>query len=162
MPSAGGTVPPVYGFIEAVRAFGDWARGSKRPLHLRMHVGSQVLLNLTSLQISLHELLTSELVRFWTVIGAENDSESTKRVLYRKPETNLKEVLTDLLGDLDQDALMKWSVSLCPSPRRSSEPLTKEDLDTSLCDFGVVFGSVLTLVRRRQENKDAEAASAGT
>jgi len=112
-----------------------------------------VLLNLTSCQISLHELLTSPMIRFWAMVSSENGRESTKRVFYRPPGTTLKEVLIDLLGDLDLAALTKWSISLCPSPKLLPEPLNARDLEKSLSDVGIVFGSVLTLARRNPSRK---------
>jgi hypothetical protein len=163
LPSAGGTVPPVYGFIESVRAFGNWARASNRPLHLISHVGPQVLLNLTSRQVSLHELLTSELIRFWTVVNAERGREPARRVLYREPKTPLKEVLIEILGDMDDEALKRWSISICPSPRHTVDPITDSDLCTPLRDVGIVLGSVITLTRvRRQEDGTAPLAHGAT
>ena len=164
MPSAGGTVPPVYGFMEAVRAFGNWASKGKTPLRLIAHVGGQVFLNLTSRQIGLHELLTSELIRFWTVVTFGSHTEATRRVLYRGPETSLRDVLIEVLGDLNDNALEQWSISLCPSPKRNLEPLSGNDLTRTLSDVGVVFGSVLTLVRTRPEldhEKVSAAVAAG-
>jgi len=155
MPSAGGTVPPVYGFIEAVRAFGNWARQNKqqdkRPLHLIAHVGQQVILNLASHQISLHELLTSKLLRFWTVVNSEHGAEPVRRVLYRPPGDPLMEVLTEVLGKIEVQALSEWTISLSPSPRRTPSPLTCKDLGETLCDVGVVFGSVITFSRTRPQ-----------
>jgi hypothetical protein len=148
LPSAGGTVPPVYGFIEAIRAFGNWVKEKPRHLHLTAHVGAQVLLNLTSGHIALHELLTSTLIRFWAVVNTGSGGEPIRRVLYRKPETQLKDVLTDVLG-VTEDVLSKWSISVCPSPRYSSGHLISEDTSIALSEAGVVFGSVLTLNRKR-------------
>jgi len=150
LPSAGGTVPPVYGFIEAVRAFGNWAAKSKRSLHMIAHVGNQVLLNLTSRQIGVHELLSSRLIRFWAVVNSSSGGEPVRRVLYRTPETRLKDVLIEVLGRVDDEAFKKWAISLCPSPRNRVGHLTDEDLSQTLCDVGVVFGSVLTLSRAWQ------------
>jgi hypothetical protein len=60
-PSVGGAVPPVYGFMETVRTFGQLhkqAEGRERiPRRLMLYVGPQVALNLTSTRIDLHELL---------------------------------------------------------------------------------------------------------
>lgn len=166
LPSAGGTVPPVYGFIEAVRAFGNWARESQRPLHVIAHVGPQVLLNLTSRQVGLHELLISRLIRFWAVVNAESGGEPTRRVLYREPQTLLKDVLIEVLGDVDDNALKEWSISICPSPKHTIGTLTDKDLGKTLCDVGIVLGSVLTLCRARFEaaSKDllAHGAASGT
>jgi len=163
LPSAGGTVPPVYGFIEVVRAFGNWARENPRPLRLVAHVGSQVLLNLTSRQVGLHELLTSRLIRFWVVVNAERGGEPTRRVLYRDPQTLLKEVLEDVLGDVDEEALQDWSMALCPSPRHGAGALRQKELCMALCDVGIVLGSVLTLSRAGagHEGEDLLANSAG-
>lgn len=152
MPSAGGTVPPVYAFIEVVREFGRWAADDahQRPLHLIAHVGPQVLLNLTSGQISLHELLTSRLIRFWAMVNSERGAEPARRVLYRKPDdTTLKDVLVEVLGEVGDSALKEWSVSLSPSPSRAIGPLTDKSLDQNIRDVGVVLGSVLTLSRAR-------------
>jgi hypothetical protein len=160
-PSGGGTVPAVYGFIEAVRAFGNWADEEKSPLHLIAHVGHQVLLNLTSCQIDLHELLTSRLIRFWTVVNFEDGREPTRRVLYRPPDRDLKSVLIEVLGPLEDQSLREWSISLCPSPRQTVGPLTDKDLGMNIRDAGVVFGSVLT-IRRAAQSKDVAARSAGT
>ncbi len=161
LPSAGGTVPPVYGFIESVRAFGDWAREGKRPLHLIAHVGSQVLLNLSSRQVGLYELLTSRLIRFWTVVNSESGMEPTRRVVYRTPQTLLKEVLVDALGDVDDKALREWSISVCPSPKHEAGPITDEYLGMTICDVGVVFGSVLTLTRTRRQPESQDLLSHG-
>jgi hypothetical protein len=150
LPSAGGTVPPVYGFIEAVRAFGKWAAASPRGLNLSAHVGHQVLLNLTSHQIRLDELVTSNLLRFWAIITTDDGQNPTRRVLYKPPTDGLGDILMELLGLTDKEALENWSTSLCPCPKRTLFPLGHKDLDKSLADAGVVFGSVLTLVRTSQ------------
>jgi hypothetical protein len=156
LPSAGGTVPPVYGFIEGVRAFGKWAAKSPRALHLWAHVGHQVLLNLTSQQIGLHELMTSTLLRFWAIITTDDGQNPARRVLSKPPTARLGDILKELLGLTDEGALMNWSISLCPSPKRTlfslghKAPVSLEDRDRSLVDAGVVFGSVLTLVRTSQ------------
>lgn len=156
MPSAGGTVPPVYGFIEAVRAFGKWAGDSDKPLHLIAHVGPQVLLNLNSRQIALPELLTSGLIRFWTVVNHESGREPTRRVLYRHPDKLLKEVVVESLGNVGDETLKKWNMWLCPSPKRDLR-LTENDLGRALRDVGFVFGSVLTLERARPHNEREDA-----
>jgi hypothetical protein len=151
LPSAGGTVPPVYGFIEAVRALGNWATQTGEELHVIAHVGDQVLLNLTSRHIGLVELLTSRYIRFWVVVNSEVGGETTRRVLYRTPGTLLREVLVEVLGKIDNKALRAWSISLCPSPRRG--PLPKMNLRATLCDIGIVFGTVLTLTRKTTKQK---------
>lgn len=91
-------------------------------------------LNLTSHQIDLHELLISKLIRFWTVVnypspvGHEFQAvEPIRRVFYRRPEVSLRDVLVEVLGDIDDDALENWSVSLCPSPEHD-----KPERDTQL------------------------------
>jgi len=160
LPAAGGTVPPVYGFIESVRAFGSCALESKRPLHLIAHVGPQVLLNLTSRQIDLHELLTSRLIRFWTEVNSEHGREPARRVLYRPPLTSLKEVAMDVLS-VREEALKDWTVSLCPSPKHTVGPVSAKDLGKPLCDVGVVFGSVLTLYRTRSQPAGSDTAARG-
>jgi SIR2-like domain len=163
LPPEGGTVPPVYGFIEAIRAYGHWADRHPRTPGMIAYVGPQVLLNLTSRQIDLQELLSSPLIRFWAAVnedisdaqgshGGAGDQEPIRRVLYKRPETKLKDVLMEVLGDIDRSALETWFVSLCPSPRHDSQSPDKRAsaarlADRSLCDVGIVFGSVLTLDR---------------
>ena len=181
LPAEGGTVPPVYGFIEAIRAYGSWARGKNaRELRLVVYVGPQVILNLTSHQIDLEELLTSRLIRFWTAVNetrtpahhdhdGNSDREPIQRVLYKTPKTKLSDVLVEVLGNLGETALKTWSVSLSPSPRHEvkKEVVTAQSVaDCSLCDVGVVFGSVLTLNRiaskpRPEPLRKAAAVSSG-
>jgi hypothetical protein len=72
-------------------------------------------------------------------------------VLYRTPQTPVKEVLIELLGPIDDQAVREGSISLCPSPKRAVEPLTDKDLSKTLCDVGVASGSVLTLGRTRRK-----------
>ncbi|HTU48284.1 MAG TPA: SIR2 family protein [Bryobacteraceae bacterium] len=151
MPSAGGTVPPVYGFIEAVRAFGEWTESAERPLLLTVHAGFQILLNLTSRQIGLQELLTSRLMRFWAILNPGKGKEPVRRVFHKSPRTPLREVLADILGDIG-DRVNEWSISVCPSPRRTTESIAHITPSMSLCDAGVVFGSVLTLTRASRES----------
>ena len=114
------------------------------------------LLNLTSRQIGLQELLTSRLIRFWTVVNHGGGAEPTRRVLYRTPRTTLKEVLIEVLGDVSDEALREWSISVSPSPRHAAGPLTDKHLRQTLCDVGIVFGSVLTLgvLRPQPERRD--------
>ena len=161
LPSAGGTVPPVYGFIEVARAFGNWATASPRALHLSAYVGHQVLLNLTSHQIGLHELMTSTLIRFWAIITTSDGQNPTRRVLYKPATARLGDTLMELLDLSNERALMNWSKSLCPSPKRSLFPLEQKDLDKTLVDVGVVFGSVLTLVRTSQAAQRPEVTVLG-
>jgi len=168
LPSAGGTVPPVYGFIEAVRALGNWATQSSAQLHVIAHVGDQVLLNLTSRQIGLVELLTSRYIRFWVVVNSEAGRETTRRVLYRTRETRFRGVLVEVLGQIDDRALSAWSISLCPSPRREVgalaqelAPLPEMHLDATICDIGIVFGTVLTLTRKTEKPKSEEVRGRG-
>jgi hypothetical protein len=178
LPAAGGTVPPIYGFIEAVRAFGGWARDRKKktetkgPLHVIAHVGPQVLLNLTSRRISLYELLTSTLIRFSTAVTAQKDSEPTRRVLYKDAQTRLADVMNEVLefDTTPPQVIPYWSMSLCPAPTHPmpgvhevATPLNSAYLDKSLCAAGVVFGSVLTLARVHQEpaGEKAQATASG-
>jgi hypothetical protein len=179
LPAAGGTVPPIYGFIESVRAFGGWARDRKNeteakgPLHVIAHVGPQVLLNLTSRRISLYELLTSTLIRFSTAVTAQAGREPTRRVLYKDAGTRLADVLNEVL-EIDAalpQVVPYWSMSLCPTPTHPTPgvhevatPLNSAYLDKSLCATGVVFGSVLTLARVHQlaAGEKRRAAAAGS
>jgi hypothetical protein len=79
-----------------------------------------------------------------------------------KPHTKLRKVLVEVLGDIDAAALDTWHVSLCPSPQhdpnekpdrratdqKESKRVTARSLmNKTLCDVGIVFGSVLTLER---------------
>jgi hypothetical protein len=157
-PSAGGTVPPIYGFIELVRAFGFWACTGDRPLHLVVHVGSQVLLNVNSGQINLRELIISKLIRFWAIVNAADGGETRRRVLYKPADTLLSVVLADVLG-IDDRAAMRWSMSVCPSPKREPASLTEKDLGRSLRDVGVVFGSVLSLDRTSTQSAEIARAA---
>ncbi len=122
---------------------GEYERTS---LHLIAHVGPQVLLNVNSGQINMQELLTSKLIRFWTIAIAANGVEPMRRVLYKPLDTLLKDVLAEVLG-IDGPAATRWSISVCPSPKRELARLSDKDLTRNLCDVGVVFGSVLTLNR---------------
>jgi hypothetical protein len=162
LPSLGGTVPPVYGYIEVIRAFGNWTKKNGRSLRMIAHAGPQVWLNLTSRQIDMHELLTSGLIRFWTVVNPaisfggrtgsqEHRGEPVRRVFYKTPCTPLRDILSEILGEIENEALRNWSISLSPSPRRDEEhrpPANAYELaDKGLSDIGVVFGSVLGLQR---------------
>ena len=146
-PTAG-TVPPVFAFMECVRAFGEWKqRQPGSQLRLILHVQFDVAFNLTSNRISVQELLSSELIRFWAVVVADRDREPTRRILHYKKDTKLQEILDELDVPSVQDAV-EWTVSTCPSPRRDqfSEP-TWLLRDRTLQSIGVVFGSILTLER---------------
>lgn len=124
-------------------------------------------------QKGLYELLTSELIRFSTEVIAENGSEPARRVLYKCPRTPLGGVLNEVLElrakELPKD--VSWSMSLCPSPTHPAPgahevatPLNAARLDKSLCAAGVVFGSVLTLVRvdPNPVGRKEKAAAAGS
>jgi hypothetical protein len=148
LPSSGGSVPPVYGFIEAVRTFGAW-KGNRDAPKLVLHVGWQVILNLTSQQIDVAELLTAKRTRFWVLVYDEIKSEPLRRVLYY-PTSETK--LQTVLDDVGVPAHKEWLVSLCPSPRHNhvvpTEHRTTEHLaQKTLQQIGVVFGSVVTLER---------------
>jgi hypothetical protein len=138
----------VYGFIEAVRTFGAW-KGSRDAPKLVLHVGWQVILNLTSQQIDVAELLTAKRTRFWVLVYDDIKSEPLRRVLYY-PTSETK--LQTVLDDVGVPAHKEWLLSLCPSPRhnhavptadRSTEHLAQKALQ----QIGVVFGSVVTLER---------------
>jgi hypothetical protein len=159
LPSAGGTVPPVYGFIETVRAYGTLLREHASPPRLIAYVGSQILLNLTAQQIDLHELLASELIRFWTVVNpvarttsgtpySEVDREPIRRVLYKCSKTLIGSVAMEVLSDVAPAALKDWKLSVCPSSHHHPESVTVDKVaDKTICDAGIAFGSVLTLDR---------------
>ena len=116
-----GTVPPVYGFIEAVRTFRAWRAdrhgGGLSLPRLNLYVQSDVELCLTSGRIDIRELLASELIRFWVVIISGADQEPVRHAMHLCPRSGLKEVL-DLVG-VPADS-PRWSVSVCPSPRKKT------------------------------------------
>ena len=142
----GGTVPPVFAFMECVRAFGEWRRKEpKSQLQLILHIQSEVALNLTSDRINVQELLSSELIRFWTVVVAGGSQEPTRRILYYKKDTKLRVVLDDLDVPSGQ-GVAEWKVSICPSSQRDQpEQSTWSLRNRTLESIGVVFGSVLTI-----------------
>ena len=151
LPSAGGTVPPVYGFMETVRAFGNWnrKRQQRHPLKLILYVGSQVILNLTAHQIDVCELLTSGLTRFWTVVHPEGNKEPVRRALFCPTSTTKLGAVLKIVGIPPSK---NWLVSLCPSPRQDHTlPANLSNAESlagrSLRDIGVVFGSTLTIER---------------
>ncbi len=161
LPSVGGSVPPVYGFMEAVRAFGEWyEKWPEMPLKLILYVGSQVLLNLTSQRIDVHELLTSPLTGFWVVVQADSELEPTRRV-FHYPTCATK--LCDVLDELEVPRAQDWFVTLCPTPYHDGTmpPSTTADLaDKSLREIGVVFGSVLTMQRISKDAIDCTGVRA--
>jgi hypothetical protein len=77
MPLEGGSVPPVFGFIEALRSFGEWKRtkGNSSPLHLIVYGPSAAELNMDAARIDIHELLNSPHIRFWAVVCANKNRE---------------------------------------------------------------------------------------
>jgi hypothetical protein len=149
LPAVGGTVPPVYAFIESVRSYGLWKKQHKqRAFELILHVGGDVMLNLTSNRIDIRELLTSNLTRFWAVVSTDSGREPVRRALYYAPETRLEDVLDDLAVPRSSD----WFVSVSPSPHRdgqvpSGQRTTIQLSDRTLVDIGVAFGSILTVNR---------------
>jgi len=128
-----------------------------------LHVGAQVLLNLTSQQIDIPELVTSNLTRFWVLVHADSNREPLRRVLYYPPaETRLLQVLEDVEVPPQDD----WLVSLCPSPRRDGtvpkiNRTTRHLAEKRLLEIGVVFGSILTLERVNAAECLAGAAGQG-
>ena len=81
--------------------------------------------------------------------------EPARRVLFRCPKTTLKDLLSDVLvqvgDDTAKDTFNNWSLSLCPSPRRLPRDLSHKDLEGTLPDIGIVFGSVLTFTQVDQK-----------
>jgi hypothetical protein len=145
-----GSVPPVYAFIETVRTFGRWKQEHPHSdLRLKLYVLPEVIDNLTADRINIHELLTSGLIRFWTSVSADASEEPVRRVLYYHPDTHFQTVL----DDLDVQASSDWCVSLTPSSRWPSdapEERTASALrNNTLMQLGVVFGSELTLQRKK-------------
>lgn len=157
LPRHGGSVPPVYGFMEAVRTFGCWKRRHAHNMRANLYVGPQVVLNLTSLRIDLQELLTSDLIRFWTVVSAGANAEPFRRVFHFRADTCFNE----LLQEVGVPASDNWQVSVRPSPSLNETPVCAGAVsDKSLVDAGIVFGSVVTITRDRAlECKQSAAAT---
>jgi hypothetical protein len=108
-------------------------------------VGPEVALNLTSLRIDLQELLTSDLVRFWTDVMTDAKAEPFRRVFYHRPE----KPLTDLLREVGAPASEAWELSVSPSPRTDDAPVCTAGLEEmTLEKLGVVFGSVVSIRRK--------------
>ena len=157
LPAHGGNVPPVYGFMEAVRMFGCWKRSNpKSNLRAYFYVGPEVALNLTSQRIDLQELLTSDLVRFWTEVMTDAKAEPFRRVFYHRPE----KLVTELLREVGAPESEEWELSVCPSPRTDDTPICTHGLGKmTLEKLGVVFGSVVS-VRRKTAGVCTNAAGA--
>jgi hypothetical protein len=147
LAATGGSVPPLYGFMEVVRAFGEWMEAGRK-LRLVLYVQSDVELSLTSDRIDVRELLTSRLIRFWVVVDSSGNAEPVRRALHRGADASLEEVLADLGVPSD---LSGWSASVYPSPRKDSdERAIRCTPGLTLTAAGIVFGSVLILERRKQ------------
>jgi hypothetical protein len=148
--SSGGTVPRVFALMEIVRAFGQWRRHNPdSKLRLILHIDSDLAFNLTSGRIDVQELLSSEFIRFWSVVmldrEGDRDREPTRRILYYRPDTKFVEVLKEL-GVPYERGSSEWSVSVFPCPRPTPEKeLTWQLQDRTLLSIGVVFGSMLVL-----------------
>ena len=149
LPATGGTVPPVYGFMESVRTYGVWKdKNPHKLLRVILYVQSDVMLNVTSNRIDINELLSSDLTRFWVVVSSDAYVEPVRRVLYYRPDTYLRVVLDDLGVPCSTD----WLLSVSPSPYRDGvvppTTLTAHDLcNRRLVEVGIVFGSILTVER---------------
>jgi len=155
LSATGGTVPPVYAFIEVVRAFGEWrAQKQNAPFRLVLYIQSDVELCLTSGRIHIPELLASRLIRFWVVISNEIQ-EPVRRAMHYSPDTQVKVVLKDVGVPLDSS----WTVSVCPSPRKkgsqgtTSERNTREVGELTIVGMGIAFGSVLILECKSKSTK---------
>lgn len=144
-PFQGLSVPPVYGFMEAVRTFGCWKRSHPgNDLRANLYVGPHVVLNLTSLRIDLQELLTSDLVRFWTVVSADVNAEPSRRGFHCPPNTCFK----NLLEEVGVPASDDWQVLVRPSPSLDDRPVGAGAIsEQSLIHAGIVFGSVVAIHR---------------
>lgn len=143
-----GSVPPIYGFIEVIRSFREWrARKQKHnrvPLRLLLYVQSDVEFCLTSGRIDIPELLSSSLIRFWVVIVPTGGQEPIRHAMHCCPSTRVGEVLKEVGVPPCSD---RWSLSLCPSPRK--EPLnsvtSNQVHDRTIVQIGIAFGSVVIL-----------------
>jgi hypothetical protein len=142
----GGTVPPIYGFIEVVRTFGEWRARSRRDdkrIRLILYIQRDVELSLTSGRIDIIELLASRLVRFWVVVISSESQEPVRRAVHFSAGTKLKEVLK--IVDVPVDS-PRWFVSISPSPRKELSKTTTQSVQhLTLVQVGIVFGSVLIL-----------------
>jgi hypothetical protein len=160
MSQFGGSVPPVFGFIEVVRTFAQWKRECDSKLRLTVHAEPTIEFNLDSGRIDIRELMSSDQIRFWAVVSSGFNREPVRRSLRYPPETKLERILHDI--DLPcGDESGNWSVSLCPSPRRNAKPKTAKDLlQSNLMQIGVAFGSVLILEYTAQSRADQPSAAA--
>jgi len=149
MPLEGGSVPPVFGFIEALRTFGEWKRtsGNSRPLHLIVYGPRAAGLNMDAARIDIHELLNSPHIRFWAVVCANKNREPIRRAVCHKPETTFCEVLEKL--DIPRGSRQDWLVTITPSPRpKASESRRRRAIameKLTLIEAGIVFGTVVLL-----------------
>src|SRR5262249_5474511 len=89
MSQSGGTVPPVFGFMEVVRTFAEWKRRSAASIRLVVHIPPAVEFNLSSDRIDVRELLSSEQIRFWAVVFSDADREPVRRSFRKPPSTTL-------------------------------------------------------------------------
>jgi hypothetical protein len=162
LPATGGTVPPIYAFMEVVRTFAKWRRDRERNhkprIRLVLHIESDVELMLTSGRVDIRELLSSELVRFWAVVIASKNQEPIRRSLQCCADKKLGEVLDELDIPLNTT---EWFVSVCPSARKESPAATGRPIrdvsHLSLTEAGVVFGSVLILEYRENRGNGAQS-----
>ena len=151
-----GNVPAVYAFMETVRTFGRWQQENPQAgMRLRLYVLPEVIENLMANRIDVHELLTSELIRFWVFVYADADSEPERRVFYYSPAMPFRAVL----DELDVQPSDAWWVSLQPAPRwpgdAPAQMTTFALADRPLSSMGVAFGSVLTVQRAAAQSATA-------
>jgi hypothetical protein len=148
--AAGGTVPPIYAFVEVVRAFGEWRadkRNAKIPLQLALYIQSEVELCLTSGRIHIPELLASRLIRFWVVVISSETREPVRRAMHCCPDILVEKVLEEVGVPIGST----WTVSVCPSPRKKDSQGTNSGRTTrdfgklTITEMGIAFGSVLIL-----------------
>jgi hypothetical protein len=93
----------------------------------------------------LRELLTSELIRFWTEVSTDPRAEPFRRVFYYSPAT----CFADLLEQVGVPASADWTVSVSPRPSMLGSTASTQDLVSgTLLDIGLEFGSVLTIRRK--------------
>ena len=153
---ADGNVPAVYAFMETVRTFGRWQQDNPQAgMRLRLYVLPEVIENLTASRIDIHELLTSELIRFWVFVYADGDAEPERRVFYYPPAVPFRAVL----DELDIQPSDAWFVSLQPAPRwpddAPAQITTVALADMPLGAIGVAFGSVVTVQRAAAQSATA-------
>lgn len=110
------TFPERYSFIQIVRAFADWRRGSKRRLRLSIHlVTPSVYMEIASGRIDVLELLSCEDIRFWAEVV--DDGELSERRLF---QLRAQKRLSDVVDTLNLPSV-GWDAVVVPAPNLLAE-----------------------------------------